>query len=47
MKTVLGFFTILLCAEAAFADQVTMKNGDRLSGTILPWIWATPTRMAT
>jgi putative salt-induced outer membrane protein YdiY len=35
MRTVLGFFTLLLCAEAAFADQVTMKNGDRLSGTIV------------
>ncbi|HTD43187.1 MAG TPA: DUF481 domain-containing protein [Bryobacteraceae bacterium] len=35
MRTALGFFTILLCAEAAFADQVTMKNGDRLSGTIV------------
>lgn len=35
MKTVLGFFTILVCAEAAFADQITMKNGDRLSGTIV------------
>src|ERR1700680_1746161 len=35
MRTALGFFTILLCAEAAFADQVTMKNGDRLSGTII------------
>jgi len=35
MKTVLGFLAILLCAEVAFADQVTMKNGDRLSGTIV------------
>ena len=35
MRSLLGFCTILLCAEAAFADQVTMKNGDRLSGTIV------------
>ena len=35
MRTALRFFAILLCAEAAFADQVTMKNGDRLSGAII------------
>lgn len=35
MRTALSFLTIFLCAEAAFADQVTMKNGDRLSGTIV------------
>ncbi len=35
MRTALRFLAILLCAEAVFADQVTMKNGDRLSGTIV------------
>src|SRR4029077_11588470 len=35
MRTTLGVFTILLFTQTAFADQVTMKNGDRLSGTIV------------
>src|SRR5258706_5047331 len=35
MRTALGFFTIVLCMQTAFADQVTMKNGDRLSGTVV------------
>ena len=35
MRTSLGLFTIVLFTQTAFADQVTMKNGDRLSGTIL------------
>ena len=35
MRTALGIFTLVLFTQTAFADQVTMKNGDRLSGTIL------------
>ena len=33
----LGMFATLLCvcAISAFADQVTLKNGDRLTGTIV------------
>jgi hypothetical protein len=31
----LCLFVIILCASGAYADQVTLKNGDRFSGTIV------------
>jgi hypothetical protein len=34
-RTVLGTFLLCLCALSARADQVTLKNGDRLSGAIV------------
>src|SRR5215467_15129140 len=35
MRATLCLLAILLSARAALADQVTMKNGDRLSGAIV------------
>src|SRR5260370_12824901 len=35
MKTALQLTTLAFLVNAAFADQVTMKNGDRLSGSIV------------
>ena len=34
MRNFLCLFLLSLCSSFAFADQVTLKNGDRLSGTI-------------
>jgi putative salt-induced outer membrane protein len=35
MMLKLTFYTCLLAVQFAFADQITLKNGDRLSGAIL------------
>src|SRR5216684_1504533 len=37
MKTALQLTTLAFLVNAAFADQVTMKNGDRLSGGIVKY----------
>jgi hypothetical protein len=34
MKITIGLLAMLWCAQTVLADQVAMKNGDRLSGTI-------------
>jgi putative salt-induced outer membrane protein len=34
-RSLLGVLLFLMCASIALADQVTLKNGDRLTGTIV------------
>lgn len=34
-RSLLGVLLCVMCASVALADQVTLKNGDRLSGTIV------------
>ena len=34
-RSVLSLLVLFLLASATFADQVTLKNGDRLSGNIV------------
>src|SRR3984957_3012760 len=35
MKTTLSVCVLFLCAGAALADQITMKDGDRITGAIV------------